>query len=78
MRFNAISRNGNGFSSINTLPNRKYLITHSTMQGLPPAIFCCLNANCTVEDSVLGNNVTVASGCKLEPGSRIWPGASLA
>ncbi len=34
---------------------------------------CCLSANSIVEDSVLGDNVTVVSGCKLEPGSRIWP-----
>ncbi len=35
---------------------------------------CCLNADSLCEDSVLGDNVTVVSHCKLEPGSRIWPG----
>ena len=39
---------------------------------------CCLNADSTIEDSILGDNVTVASGCKLEPGSKIWPGATVA
>ena len=38
---------------------------------------CCLNADSTIEDSILGDNVTVASGCKLEPGSKIWPGATV-
>ena len=35
---------------------------------------CCLNDNSIIEDSVLGDYVTVTSGCKLQPGSRIWPG----
>ncbi len=39
---------------------------------------CCLNTDSIIEDSILGDNVTVASGCKLEPGSRIWPGATVA
>ena len=34
---------------------------------------CCLNANCIIQDSTLGDNVTVATGYKLEPSSRIWP-----
>ncbi len=34
---------------------------------------CCLNADSIIEDSLLGDNVTVTSGCKLEPGSKIWP-----
>ena len=34
---------------------------------------CCLNTGSICEESVLGDNVTVASNCKLEPGSRIWP-----
>ncbi len=38
---------------------------------------CCLNANSIIEDSVLGDNVIVVSGCKLEPGSRIWPGTTV-
>ena len=33
-----------------------------------------LNANSIICGSVLGDNVTVASGCKLEPGSKIPPG----
>jgi len=38
---------------------------------------CCLNADSIIEDSILADNVTVASGCKLEPGSRIWPGTTV-
>ncbi|MFB0559263.1 MAG: sugar phosphate nucleotidyltransferase [Dehalococcoidales bacterium] len=38
---------------------------------------CCLNPDSIVEDSILADNVTVASGCKLEPGSRILPGTSV-
>lgn len=38
---------------------------------------CCLNANSIVEGSVLGDNVTVVSGGKLEPGSKIWPGETV-
>jgi len=38
---------------------------------------CCLNAGSICEESVLGDNVTVASGCKLEPGSRIQPGTTV-
>ena len=38
---------------------------------------CCLNDNSTIEDSILGDNVTVVSGCKLEPGSKIWPGITM-
>ncbi len=34
---------------------------------------CCLTADNTIEDSILGDNVIVARGCKLEPGSKIWP-----
>lgn len=34
---------------------------------------CCLNADCMVESSTLGDNVIVANGCQLEPASRIWP-----
>jgi len=37
---------------------------------------CYLNAGSLIENSVLGDNVTVASGCKLEPGSKIWPGTT--
>jgi len=39
---------------------------------------CCLNDNTVIDNSVLGDNVTVVSGCKLEPGSRIWPGETVA
>ncbi len=35
---------------------------------------CCLNADSIVEDSLLGDNVTLVSGCKLEPANKIWPG----
>ncbi len=38
---------------------------------------CYLNANSLCEDSVLGDNVTVASRCKVEPGSRISPGTTV-
>jgi len=33
-----------------------------------------LNASCTIHGSVLGDDVTVVSGAKLEPGSKILPG----
>ncbi len=39
---------------------------------------CCLNTDSFLEDSVLGDNVTVSDGCKLEPGSRIQPGTTIA
>jgi mannose-1-phosphate guanylyltransferase len=35
---------------------------------------CCLNADCMVESSTLGDNVIVISGCQLKPASKIWPG----
>jgi mannose-1-phosphate guanylyltransferase len=35
---------------------------------------CCLNADSTIQDAVLGDNVTVSPGVKLKPGSKIWPG----
>ncbi len=38
---------------------------------------CCLNAGSICQDSVLGDNVTMVSDCKLEPGSRIWPGETV-
>jgi len=38
---------------------------------------CCLDADSIIEDSVLGDNVSVVSGCRLEPGSRIWPGTTV-
>jgi mannose-1-phosphate guanylyltransferase len=38
---------------------------------------CCLNARSIIENSVLGDNVTVVSDCKMEPGSRIWPGTTV-
>ncbi len=38
---------------------------------------CCLNDNSNIEDSILGDDVTVVSGCKLEPGSKIWPGTTV-
>ena len=39
---------------------------------------CRLEANSTIDGSVLGDNVTVLGGCKLEPGSRTWPGTVVA
>ena len=38
---------------------------------------CCLNDDSIIEDSVLGDNVTIVSGCRLQPGSRIWPGTTV-
>jgi len=38
---------------------------------------CCLNANSIIEGSILGDKVTVGSGSKLEPGSKIWPGTTV-
>ncbi len=39
---------------------------------------CCLDTDSIIEDSVLGDKVTVVSGCRVEPGSRIWPGTTIA
>ena len=50
---------------------------HVNLIGSIVADNCCLNANSTIEDSVLGDNVTVVSGYKLEPGSRIQPGKTV-
>lgn len=47
---------------------------HVNLKNSIVADNCCLNADSTIKDSILGDNVTVASGCKLEPGSKIWPG----
>jgi len=49
---------------------------HVNLTGSIVTDNCCLNANSTIEDSILGDNVTVASGCKPEPGSKIWPGTT--
>ncbi len=38
---------------------------------------CRLDADCVCEGSVLGDRVTVASGFRLEPGSKIWPETAL-
>lgn len=38
---------------------------------------CCLNAGSVCEESVLGDNVIVASACKLAPGSKIEPGTTV-
>ncbi len=39
---------------------------------------CHLYPDCCITDgAVLGDNVTVVSGCKLEPGSQIWPGKTV-
>jgi mannose-1-phosphate guanylyltransferase len=50
---------------------------HVNLKNSIVADNCCLNADNTIEDSILGDNVTVASGCKLEPGSKIWPGTTV-
>jgi mannose-1-phosphate guanylyltransferase len=34
---------------------------------------CHLNIDSTITNSILGDDVTVAQGCKLKPGSKIWP-----
>ena len=34
---------------------------------------CCLNADCIIEKSAVGDNVTITSGRKIEAGSKIWP-----
>ena len=34
---------------------------------------CCLNEGSICEGSVLGDTVTVVSGGRLKPGSKIWP-----
>jgi len=33
----------------------------------------CLDADSIVEESVVGDNVTIISGSKIEPGSKLWP-----
>ncbi len=38
---------------------------------------CRLDTDSTVEDSVLGDNVTVAGGCRVAPGSKIEPGTAV-
>jgi len=38
---------------------------------------CCLGDRCLIEDSLLGDNVTLLSGCKLDPGSKIEPGKTV-
>ena len=45
----------------------------ATVRNSIVANHCCLNDNSLIEESVLGDNATVSSGCKLEPGSKIWP-----
>ena len=51
---------------------RKATVRHCTV-----ANDCCLSDNCTIRDSTLGDNVTVFSGCQLEPGSRVWAGTTV-
>ena len=46
----------------------------ATVRNSIVANHCCLNDDSIIEESVLGDNVTVSSGCKPEPGSKIWPG----
>ncbi len=50
---------------------------HVNLIGSIVADNCCLNADSIIEDSILGDNVIVASSCKLEPGSKIWPGTTV-
>jgi len=50
---------------------------HVNLTGSIIAGNCCLNPSSIVEDSVLGDNVTVANYYKLEPGSKIMPGATV-
>jgi len=38
---------------------------------------CSLKADSICLEAVLGSNVTVVSGCKVEPSSRIWPGKTV-
>ena len=45
----------------------------ATVRNSIVANHCCLNDNSLIEESVLGDNATVSSGYKLEPGSKIWP-----
>ncbi len=47
------------------------------LKGSVIASNCRLDDGSTVEEAVLGDNVTVASGYKLEPGSKIWPGTAV-
>ena len=51
---------------------------NANLTGSIVADNCCLNANSAIDDSILGDNVTVASGFRLEPGSKIWPGTTVA
>lgn len=39
---------------------------------------CCLAADSTIEDSILGDKVTVTGGGNPAPGSKIWPGTTVA
>ncbi len=48
----------------------------SKLQDSIVADHCYLNAGSTIEHSILGDQVTVASGCQLEPGSKIQPGTT--
>ena len=50
---------------------------HVNLKNSIVADNCRLNANCIVEGSVLGDNITVVSGSRLEPGSKIWPGTTV-
>jgi len=50
---------------------------HVNLIGSIVADNCCLNADSTIENSILGDNIIIASGYKLEPGSKIWPGTTM-
>jgi len=48
-----------------------------TLKNSMVAHNCCLNDDCLVADSVLGENVTVVSGAHLASGCKIWPGTTV-
>ncbi|MFC2025003.1 sugar phosphate nucleotidyltransferase [Chloroflexota bacterium] len=53
------------------------LESHVKLKNSVIADNCCLKADSICLGSVLGDNVTVVSGYKLEPGSKIWPGTTI-
>jgi len=72
---------GNGCTILEDTVIKGSIIWHDVQMGprvrlkeSMVADHCCLNADSVIEEAVLGDNVTVAEGYKLEPGSKIWPG----
>jgi len=47
------------------------------VKGSIVADSCRLNNDCSIEDSVLGDNVTVLGGCRVESDNKIWPGETV-